>query len=355
MRNLSKKEMMNRVEFRQKMPLRTSFCKEAFLIYDRRLLRLSTPLKNWIESFEGRYGVRAGEDLKALDQFPGHMQEILKKTRSFSRHQSQIVALGGGSVGDFAGFVASVLKRGVSLHHIPSTWLAAIDSSHGGKTALNVSGIKNQIGSFHFAEKITIVHSLLKHQPEKLEREALSELVKASLIHPHFWRKLSQESFLDKDFLWRNLPQAIEVKYSIVAKDPEEVSGLRQILNLGHTLGHVFESHYGWSHGYSVGQGLIFAISWSVKRRFLSQDHGEEILRILSENFAIQTQKVKKIPFQKAKKLLLSDKKISGRQKISFIFLKENRKKKTVEPFIAKVHLDDLMKESLRQGWIHGG
>src|SRR6185295_5151716 len=113
--------------------------------------------RNWLKKFPCRYGVKSGESLKDLEKFPGHCKAILQMTEKIETRPLQLIAVGGGSVGDFAGFVASTLKRGVPLIHVPSTWLAAIDSTHGGKTALNVAGIKNQIGTFKQAEKIIVV------------------------------------------------------------------------------------------------------------------------------------------------------------------------------------------------------
>src|SRR5690606_36298588 len=108
-----------------------------------------------------------GEELKQIKNFPGHIRKISKVLGEANHRGLTIIVVGGGSVGDFGGFVASVYRRGVNLIHIPSTWLAAVDSSHGGKTALNVFSVKNQIGSFYPAKEIYLLEPLLATLPRE--------------------------------------------------------------------------------------------------------------------------------------------------------------------------------------------
>ncbi len=144
--------------------LATLSMKNNLLIYDRKL-DIIPAFKKWRRQYSLVYPVSAGEQLKALEKFPQHIQKILKLTQDIPSRELSIVAAGGGSVLDFAGFVASTLKRGVKFISVPTTWLAAIDASHGGKTALNVGGTKNQIGTFYPAEQILLKKEFLFAQP----------------------------------------------------------------------------------------------------------------------------------------------------------------------------------------------
>ncbi len=163
--------MRAKVEFLKKLPGRErlaesiGFKPEKYLVvYDKKLAKNEVVAK-WLKEFALVYPVSAGEDLKDISSFASHVKKIFKLITPFSSRGICVVSLGGGSVGDFSGFLASVLKRGVPLVHVPSTLLAAVDSAHGGKTALNVSDFKNQIGTFYPADAILIVRSLFETCP----------------------------------------------------------------------------------------------------------------------------------------------------------------------------------------------
>ena len=254
--------------------------KKCLLIYDNSLLKIPS-CRSLILKFSFRYGVQAGEILKDLRFYPRHLDKIFKILPPFSRNDFSVVALGGGSVGDFAGFFASTLHRGVGFIQIPSTWLAAIDSSHGGKTALNFRGLKNQIGTFYFPRK-TIIH--LDFLPQDSERflEAAGELLKSAFLAGSSRNKILHLDHLDAFQLWKGLPLAVSVKMRFVKKDPFEQKGVRVALNLGHTLAHAFERNHGLSHGIAVLFGLEFALKWSVHRRVLSQ---RDYVKIANSSF----------------------------------------------------------------------
>ncbi len=351
-------KLLDRVEFLEKMPASSCYKEGSVLIFDRKLLTISPKLKKWIESFSLRYGVVAGEELKAVENLGSHVQKILKLVKNISIQKIKIISLGGGSLGDFSGFVASVLKRGVRLEHIPSTWLAAMDSSHGGKTALNVAGIKNQIGTFYLAERVVIVKELLQSQPKKLEKEAMGELAKILLITEDLWLETAAMPLSQKETLWYFLDKVIKGKYDVVEQDFKDDLGLRQILNFGHTLGHVFESYYLWSHGKAIGQGLIFAIQWSARRHYLSKKKELEILEILETRFKISNlspqvcRQTKEISIKNFNKFILSDKKLSSQGKINFIFLEEKKEKRTLNGLIKKIDVKNILKEAAIQGWL---
>ena len=165
----------------------------------------------FIDQFEHKLGLKGGESLKAFKDFPKNLEQILKKwPQPISRSQTMVI-LGGGSLGDFGGFAASVIKRGVNLIQIPSTWLSAMDSAHGGKTALNLNGIKNQVGSFYPAQKVYIIRDLLETVPVEIKEQSFGELIKMGLIgESKFFKEIAYEKREAKDFMWRFLKFCIE-------------------------------------------------------------------------------------------------------------------------------------------------
>ncbi len=333
---------------------RSDFHRRSLLIYDRRLTEGRPKLRAWIQLFPLRYGVDAGEQLKDLARYPLHIQKILSKwNRGGLDRNSHLVALGGGSVGDFVAFTASILMRGVALTLIPTTWLAALDSSHGGKTALNVGGMKNQLGTFYPASKVIIAKELLIRSATKLQfdhsQDALGELFKISLIDGDLFEHIARGPSLrsSDELLWLTLKRAIEAKYRIVDQDPFELRGVRQILNLGHTFGHVIEAHYGWQHGRSVGAGLVFALKWSLHRKILKNPDFNRIETMMRQHeFWIEPPQ-RPIPQGKALKLITVDKKKIGSRRLRFVFLK-----KPGAAFIKEIPFDEMIREGVRQRWI---
>ncbi|OGQ22426.1 MAG: hypothetical protein A3I05_03005 [Deltaproteobacteria bacterium RIFCSPLOWO2_02_FULL_44_10] len=357
------------------LPVPKKLGPKPLLIFDQKLLACIKGFSSWMKQFPLRYPVIAGEKLKSIESFSYHLQKIVRLTNSLSRKDLTIVCIGGGSVCDFGGFVASVLKRGVRLIHIPSTWLAAIDAVHGGKTALNVGGVKNQIGTFYPPKKIFIVRELLETQREALAQEAMAELVKIALIDGSEWvnRLLSNANFdaarlsarssrapakhlagADEErrsgaaisqIMCAFLNEAVRAKYRIVNADPYE-TGPRQVLNLGHTVGHVFETYYGWSHGKAVANGLRFALEWSKLKFHLSQMR--EVENLLEKSLIkFFPKRIEKIPEKTFRQLLLSDKKSLSNDKLTFVFLK-----KIGQPILKPVSVDEIAQEAKRQGWV---
>ncbi len=336
----------SRLIYENSFPVLTDLGSDLFLIYDKGLEKKKN-FKKWISSFANRYGVQSGEGLKALESFPKHIQNIYKLSSSMSARSMTIVVLGGGSVGDFGGFVASIFKRGVRLVHIPSTWLAAMDSSHGGKTALNLAGIKNQVGTFYPADKIYLIKEVLLEQPRVRAHEAFSEIYKAALLTGgSFWRKFSQSEPTSEN-LWKFLPDAISAKYKIVKKDPFEISGHRHLLNFGHTMGHVFETLMQIPHGIAVNYGIRFALNWSQHRGLMSDKIKNEIDQKLASGYLLSPADDgfldKKYYAQFVKTLNADKKKIQG-GKIRFIFCQKPGSFK-----IENVSVDEILQESRRQ------
>ena len=321
----------------------------TLVIFDERLARVSPKFKAWLRRFPFQYGVKSGERLKELESFPDHVARLSKIAEPLSPKTMTVAAVGGGSVGDFAGFFASVYKRGVDLVHMPSTWLAAIDSSHGGKTALNNGRVKNQIGTFYPATRVFLVRSLLLSQPEERVLDAMGELGKIAVIDGGSWvAQLERSDAVGEELLWNFLKPAIQAKLKIVAKDPQEKSGVRQILNLGHTVGHVFEAHYGWSHGRAVAQGLFFAIEMSLSEQKIRPAEAGRALQLLTEKLGLAREiPATKIPTREFLRYLLQDKKKSSANEVTFIVPKRVGKVERVP-----MKADKIVDEARRQGWV---
>lgn len=341
---------LSELVFVQNFPSANKLGDELILIYDEVLPSKSAAFKKWMKQIPLHYAVAAGEGLKSVDLFPEHILKLTALCEKVSTQRLTLVVVGGGSVGDFGGFVASVLKRGVRLVHIPSTWLAAIDSAHGGKTALNVGGAKNQIGTFYPAAKIVLVKSLLFSQPPSRTFEGFAELLKISLIEGgSLWAQFSHEAEVSPEVLWKYLSTAISAKYKIVKKDPEEKKGLRHVLNLGHTVGHILESYYELPHGVAINYGLEFALRWSVQKKIMPSAEYEKLQRqpvmayLLSATrdqlFDVKTNAMKEF-----RRLLLNDKKKTKSETLRFVFLK-----KPGQTLIKEVHVDDVLVEICRQ------
>lgn len=316
--------MNTKLIFKNTFPDPGSLADFPVLIYDINLNK-NYELSKWIKKFPNRIAVKAGEELKQMKSFERHFVEVLRIVDRIKTKNITLVGLGGGSVGDFVGFMASVFKRGIPLIHIPSTWLAAIDSSHGGKTALNIAGYKNQMGTFYPAKEIFLIKKILFTQPEERVEEAMGEILKTVLLSGGvLWKKASKLKHFSKEALWKLLPELIAYKYKIVKIDPFEIKGVRFFLNFGHTFGHVLESVHGMPHGVAVNYGLRMAIELSLEKNLLSKQEYrlinsspfiKENLKSLKETQSI----VKKTSHWK--KHLLQDKKASQNSLIRYVFM----------------------------------
>ena len=184
----------------------------------------------------------------------------------------KLIALGGGVIGDLVGFAASILKRGCGFIQVPTTLLAMVDSSVGGKTAINVRAGKNLIGSFHQPSLVVIDPSVLATLPDRQMRAGYAEIVKYGLINDaaffewcehHAAQLLARNS----DALATAIAHSVRTKAEIVAADERETKDQRALLNLGHTFGHALEADTGFSeallHGEAVAGGMALAYGFS--------------------------------------------------------------------------------------------
>lgn len=202
-----------------------------------------------------KYVIEAGEKSKNIETY----YKIIRYLTSIKadRHDL-IIALGGGVVGDLAGFVASTYMRGIDYIQIPTSLLAMVDSSIGSKTAINTEDGKNLIGSFYNPRAVFIDFTYLKNLPQKEFLNGLSETIKASIIKDRKLFELIIESDLNNEEIIKKIvKRSIEIKKEIVERDLKEIKE-RQLLNFGHTIGHALEklSDYTLPHGYGVAIGM---------------------------------------------------------------------------------------------------
>ena len=210
--------------------------------------------------------VDEGEESKSIDSFSRLLKAMLDN--GFSRKDC-VVAVGGGVVGDLSGFAASAYMRGIDFYNIPTTLLSQIDSSIGGKTAVNFGGVKNIVGAFYQPKKVLIDPELLKTLPERQISNGLAEAIKMSLTSDKelfdVFESKDIESSIDEIIL-----RSLNIKKSVVEEDEKE-SGIRKILNFGHTVGHGIESAAQGElyHGECVALGMIPMCAESIRSRVI--------------------------------------------------------------------------------------
>jgi 3-dehydroquinate synthase len=229
----------------------------------------------------------AGEGSKSWAQLEALVDWLLANHVERSDH---IVALGGGVVGDITGFAAHIVKRGCSFIQVPTTLLAQVDSSVGGKTAINSGAGKNLVGAFHQPSLVLIDPEVLDTLPRRELAAGFAEVVKYGLIDDlefFDWCEANAEAFFDGDAAAREyaIARSVESKARIVAEDERELTGTRALLNLGHTFGHALEADTGYSdkllHGEAVAAGMALAFRYSVRRGHCPKGDAERAVSVL--------------------------------------------------------------------------
>jgi 3-dehydroquinate synthase len=229
----------------------------------------------------------AGEDGKSWEQLEKLTDWLLENHIERSDH---ILALGGGVVGDITGFAAHIIKRGCSFIQIPTTLLAQVDSSVGGKTAINSKAGKNLVGAFHQPSLVLIDPDVLESLPRRQLAAGFAEVVKYGLIDdPDFfdWCDSNLDAFFAGDAEARRyaIQHSVTSKARIVAADEKELTGTRALLNLGHTFGHALEADTGFSdrlfHGEAVATGMALAFRYSVRLGLCRQDDADRAADVL--------------------------------------------------------------------------
>ena len=265
---------------------------DIFLLMEEKTKNLFYPsLKKHLPNSPHYVLPSAQEDLKSFFYYEKVIQSML--TQSISR-KGCLIAIGGGSLLDLAGFVASTYARGIKLAFIPTTFLSMVDACLGGKTALNVLHTKNVIGTFYPASDILIALDTLSSLPFEQLQSGLAEVIKYSLIaSPALFIKLSQNKDLffrrDLSFLQELIEISLHIKQTIVMQDPKE-KGLRRSLNFGHTLGHALEGfcQYTLLHGFAVAIGMVLESHLSSQLSLFSKEELYRVFHLCKEYGLLQ-------------------------------------------------------------------
>ncbi len=228
--------------------------------------------------FETELSIRpAGEGQKSLTAAAELYDRLVE---CHADRRTLVVAVGGGVIGDLAGFVAATFKRGLPLLMVPTTLLAMVDSSVGGKAAVNHPRAKNLIGAFHQPIGVWIDSAVLATLPEREYRSGLAEVVKYGVIlDPEFFAYLEEKTAAilqqEPGVLQAIVSRCCRLKADMVERDEREESGLRALLNYGHTFAHAFETAAGygsWLHGEAVAAGMICASRLAERRGLIAAD-----------------------------------------------------------------------------------
>lgn len=248
-----------------------------------------------------------------------------------------IIALGGGVIGDMAGYAAATWMRGIDFVQIPTTLLACVDSSVGGKTGINIKEGKNLVGAFHSPRLVIMDSDVLNTLPKREFNAGMAEVIKHAFL---FDKKLleyleNNNNNFDMDFI---LKRNCELKSHIVEIDYKEKKE-RMFLNFGHTIGHSVENAAGYGvllHGEAVAIGVIFAIEYGIKKGITKDKSLLERAKNIFNKFSLPTEIPSNINLKDAIKL---DKKRSD-DKINFVFLESIGK-----PYVEKVSIKDILNE----------
>lgn len=271
---------------------------------------------------ERKFVLKDGEKEKNFKNYRKILEHALKLKLT---RKSTIVAVGGGVVGDLAGFCASTYMRGIDFIQVPTTLLACVDSSVGGKTAIDTSFGKNLIGTFYQPKAVYINPRFLKTLDERQFKTGLAEVIKYSFIEKscmcgeemNLTNFLSTEDICDEKNLAKLIEICIKLKKSVVEKDEKE-SGMRKILNFGHTYGHAIEkitNYKKYTHGEAVVEGMRFAFDLALKKNLIDKNY-----KFLADDVMkkFDFRQIPKYKMEKMIELMLMDKKSDGKT-ITFI------------------------------------
>ena len=242
-----------------------------------------------------------------------------------NNRQSVLVALGGGVVGDLVGYVAATFMRGIAYYMVPTSLLAMVDSSIGGKTGINNEFGKNLIGAFYQPEGVVIDFGFLKTLSNEHFKNGMAEVIKAGIIkNPQIFSLVEQNApkllkregrdESNDDLLKQIIVKSIEVKREVVSLDERE-NNYRRILNFGHTVGHALEldSDYQMLHGFAVSIGMVVEAFFSYKLNLLPAEDLRKIIKVL-QSMGLPYQLPKSVNAQKIYQIMLLDKKSLDRK-----------------------------------------
>ncbi len=268
--------------------------------------------------------VEAGEGNKHLETCLGVWEAL---SELGADRKSILINLGGGVITDLGGFVASTFKRGIDFINIPTSLLSMVDASVGGKTGVDLGPLKNQIGVIKNPKGVLIDKRFLNTLPSNEYRSGYAEMLKHGLIHDKsYWKLLSDFKAIQADDIDTHIAHSVTIKQTVVSQDPFE-SGIRKILNFGHTLGHAIESYFlvqenktTLLHGEAIAIGMILEAFISTKLCNLSSEQCDEIKVVFDSIYP--KIKFKREDFEQIIDLLQFDKK-NSHGKIKFVLLEK--------------------------------
>lgn len=259
---------------------------------DKKILIISNPLIADLYLEEILQALKkAGYDVHSYNIKEGEAQKNLDNVKLIYDHackvklerKSSLIALGGGVIGDITGFVAATYLRGINFLQIPTTLLAQVDSSIGGKTGVNLVWGKNLVGSFYQPRLVLIDPDTLKSLPNNEFSAGMAEIIKYAMI----WDKKLFLKLASNDYLIEELIQrSCQIKAEVVRKDELETD-LRMILNFGHTFGHVIEKYFNYqsfNHGQAVAMGMIFASLLACELGLFSLQEKDALIKLCKDN-----------------------------------------------------------------------
>ncbi len=283
--------------------------------------------------------IPAGEKSKTLQQAGAICEQMIAAGLD---RQSFVIGLGGGVIGDISGFVAAIYHRGIPHVQIPTTLLAMVDSSIGGKTGVNTADGKNLIGAVHHPSLVIDDLEVLKTLPRREFNQGFAEVIKHAIIaDAKMFGMLQSWKASDALALQQLICRNVKIKAKIVGEDEQDRTGKRALLNFGHTVGHAIEraGDYGkFLHGEALSLGMVVACAVSIKRAGLPPKQRDAVIELL-KRFDLPTKLPKHFSRGKIFNALKFDKKFEG-GKIRFV----------VTPKIGSVHLtDDVTLENIRE------
>lgn len=232
---------------------------------------------------EDMFVLKPGEQEKNFDNLQKILQFFFEK--NIDKH-SLVVGIGGGMITDITGFAASIYYRGIPVVFIPTSLLAQVDASIGGKNTVNMNAVKNVLGTIYQPKAIFVDVDFLHTLPPRQFATGMAEIIRYAVgFDTNLLEKLEKNTAQDATFLIDIIAASIHIKTSIVEKDPDESKGLRSLINLGHTLGHALESQtdFHLTHGEAVAIGIHFAAFISHKLNNISSDDVNRITNVLKK------------------------------------------------------------------------
>lgn len=283
----------------------------VFVFADRNTAEFCLPVfREMLDDFNGFDLIETdpGEENKNIDFCIGIWKTLLDFEAD---RKCLVINLGGGVITDMGGFVASTYKRGVDFINIPTTLLAQVDASVGGKTGIDIDNVKNMVGTFSLPQAVFIEAEFLKTVPQRELLSGFAEMIKHGLItDQEYYQQLKASDY--KNITAAAIYRSVAIKNEVVTADPHE-KGLRKILNFGHTIGHAVESYSlskdkkPLTHGEAIAIGMICEAYLSHKNSTLTAEELEEIRQYISKVYPAY--KIKEKSFAQLSVLMQSDKK----------------------------------------------